>query len=82
MQFSAVLNMFIVKTYLNSTFTNDLKRKDFFSKNVQSYRVCSFKENEIKSAKRTPLTITFEKSWIRPCKEKTIDVAKPRQECH
>ena len=43
MQFSAVLNMFIVKTYLNSIFTNDLKRKENFSKNVQSYRVCSFK---------------------------------------
>ena len=42
MQFSAVLNMFIVKTYLNSIFTNDLKRKENFSKNVQSYRVCSF----------------------------------------
>ena len=43
MQFSAVLNMFIVKTYLNSIFTNDLKRKENFSKNVQCYRVCSFK---------------------------------------
>ena len=42
MQFSAVLNIFIVKTQLNSTFTNDLKRKYFFSKNVHSYRVCSF----------------------------------------
>ena len=31
MQFSAVLNMFIVKTQL---FTNDLKRKEIFSKNV------------------------------------------------
>ena len=27
MQFSAVLNIFNVKTSLNSTFTNDLKRK-------------------------------------------------------
>ena len=27
MQFSAVLNIFIVKTKLNSTFTNDLKKK-------------------------------------------------------
>ena len=44
MQFSAVLNIFIVKTKLNSTFTNDLKRKYFFSKNVHSYRVCSFKQ--------------------------------------
>ena len=42
MQFSAVLNIFIVKTMLNSTFTNDLKRKENFSKNVHSYRVCSF----------------------------------------
>ena len=32
MQFSAVLNMFIVKTYLNSVFTNDLKMKENFSK--------------------------------------------------
>ena len=30
MHFSAVLNMFIVKTYLNSIFTNDLKEKIFF----------------------------------------------------
>ena len=43
MQFSAVEIRFIVTTYLYSTFTNDLKRKYFFSKNVQSYRVCSFK---------------------------------------
>ena len=32
MQFSAVLNIFIEKTYLNSTFTNDLKRTYFFRK--------------------------------------------------
>ena len=38
MQFSAVLDMFVVKTYLSSIFTNEN-----FSKNVQSYRVCSFK---------------------------------------
>ena len=44
MQFSAVLNIFILKTKLNSTFTNDLKRKLNFSKNVHSYRVCSFKD--------------------------------------
>ena len=43
MQFSAILNIFIVKTKLNSTFTNDLKRKENFWKNVHSYRVCSFK---------------------------------------
>ena len=32
MQLSAVLNIFIVKTELNSIFTNDLKRKYFFLK--------------------------------------------------
>ena len=32
MQFSAVLNIFIVKTELNSIFTNDLKREYFFRK--------------------------------------------------
>ena len=32
MQLSAVLNIFIVKTELNSIFTNDLKRKFFFRK--------------------------------------------------
>ena len=42
MQFSAVLNIFIVKTQLNSIFTNDLKRF-FFSKNVYSYRSSLFK---------------------------------------
>ena len=36
MQFLAVLNIFIVKTQLNSTFTNALKI--FFSKNINSYR--------------------------------------------
>ena len=43
MQFSAVVNRFIVKTKLNSTFTNDLKRKEFFSKNVYSCRLSLFK---------------------------------------
>ena len=43
MQFSAVEIRFIVTTYLYSTFTNVLKGKYFFSKNVHSYRVCSFK---------------------------------------
>ena len=42
MQFSAVLNMFIVKTLLNSIFTNDFKRKENFSKNVHSYRPSLF----------------------------------------
>ena len=32
MQFSAMVNRFIVKTLLDSTFTNDLKRKEIFSK--------------------------------------------------
>ena len=32
MQFSAKVNRFIVKTELNSAFTNDLKRKFFFRK--------------------------------------------------
>ena len=43
MQFSAIVNRFIVKTQLNSAFTNDLKENIFFSKNVKSYRLCSFK---------------------------------------
>ena len=43
MQFSATVNRFIVKTYLNSAFTNDLKRKEFFSKNVNSCRLSLFK---------------------------------------
>ena len=42
MQFSAVLNMLIMKTYLNSIFTKDLKRKDNFSKNVHCYRPSLF----------------------------------------
>ena len=32
MQFSAKVNRFIVKTYLNSAFTNDLKRNFIFEK--------------------------------------------------
>ena len=43
MQFSATVNRFIVKTYLNSAFTNDLKRKENFSKNVNSCRLSLFK---------------------------------------
>ena len=43
MQILAVENRFIVK--LNSTLTNDLKRKIFFSKNVNSYRLSHFKKN-------------------------------------
>ena len=48
MQFSAVEARFIVTTYLYSTFANDLKRKYFFSKNVHSYRVCSFNNFTLK----------------------------------
>ena len=44
MQFSAVLNMFIVKTYLNSIFTNDLKRKDFFRKIFKVTEYAALKE--------------------------------------
>ena len=47
MQFSAVLNIFIMKTELNSIFKNDLKRKEMFSKNVQSYRLCSLNSIEL-----------------------------------
>ena len=46
MQFSAAEIKFIVTTYLYSTFENDLKRL-FFSKNVHSYSVCSFKQQYI-----------------------------------
>ena len=38
MQFSAVLDIFIVKTKLNYIFTNDLKRKGNSLKNVKRYR--------------------------------------------
>ena len=50
MQFLAVLNIFFVKTYLNYMyiFTNDLKRKDFFWKNVPSYRPSLFNINGVK----------------------------------
>ena len=42
-QFSAIVNGFIVKTYLNFAFTNDLKRKENLSKNVHSCRLNLFK---------------------------------------
>ena len=42
MQFSAIVNRFIVKTELNSAFTDDLKRKENFSKNVHSCRLSLF----------------------------------------
>ena len=45
MQFTAIVNRFILKTELNSAFTNDLKKNFFFfSKNVHSCRVSLFKE--------------------------------------
>ena len=45
MQFSDILNIFIVKTLLNSTFANDLKRKYFFRKMfiVTEYAALSFR---------------------------------------
>ena len=43
MQFLAVLNIFIVKTYLNSIFTNDLKRKDCFRKMFKVKDLASLK---------------------------------------
>ena len=55
MQFSAVLDIFIVKKYLNSIFTNDLKRKYFFSKNVHSYRLSLFKTGDILKVTYSPL---------------------------
>ena len=45
MQFLAIVNRFIVKTFLNSAFTNDIKRKDFFFKNVHSCRLSLFKHS-------------------------------------
>ena len=45
------MNIFIVKTLLNSAFTNDLKRKDFFSKNVHSCRLSLFNQNITKESK-------------------------------
>ena len=44
MQFSAIVNRLVVKTELNSAFTNDLKTKDFFSKNVHSCGLSLFKK--------------------------------------
>ena len=46
MQFSAIVNRSIVKTYLNSAFEIDLKRKQNFSKNVLSCRLSLFKYSE------------------------------------
>ena len=59
MQFSAVENRFIVKSYLNSTFTNDLKRFFFFVENVHSYRLSHFKgiSYDIVNLRNTALNI-------------------------
>ena len=55
MQISAVLNIFIVKTLLNYSFTNDLKRI-LFSKNVHSYRSSLFKErNKLLNPEKTAM---------------------------
>ena len=53
MQFSAIVNRFIVKTSLNSAFTNDLKRF-FFSKNVHSCRLSLFKCINVKLYVKSP----------------------------
>ena len=42
MQFSAIVNRFIVKIQLISAFTNDLIRQYIFSKNVHSCRLSLF----------------------------------------
>ena len=47
MQFSAVLNIFIVKHSLILLLQMILKENKKFSKNVHSYRVCSFKLKKI-----------------------------------
>ena len=47
MQFSAIVNIFIVTTYLNSAFTIDLKRKYLFSKNVHSCGLVSLRNEFI-----------------------------------
>ena len=43
MHLSAIVNRFIVKTELNSAITNDLQRKENFSKNLHSCRLSLFK---------------------------------------
>ena len=59
MQFSAIVNRFIVKTVLNSAFTNDLKRKENLSKNVHSCRLSLFKMNAaIRAASESEKTNT------------------------
>ena len=65
MQFSAVEIRFIVTTYLYSTFANDLKRKYFFSKNVYSYRVCSFKDETGLKSKLNASTLILIGSCVR-----------------
>ena len=47
MQFSAVLNIFIVKTKLNSIFTNDLKKKYFFSRLVSLTRMLVYQPETV-----------------------------------
>ena len=64
-QFSAIVNRFIVKTYLNSTFTNDLKENKKNSKNVHSCRLSLFKDSdqmvsdEASQWSRTKINLTF-----------------------
>ena len=48
MQFSAIVNRFIVKTYFNSAFTNDLKENKIFRKmfKVTDYAALKFQHSE------------------------------------
>ena len=59
MQFSAIVNRFFVKTYLNSAFTNDLKRNEKFSKNVHSCRLSLFKLRVLKALNRDKYMIFY-----------------------
>ena len=59
MQCSAIVNRFFVKTYLNSAFTNDLKRKEKISKNVHSCRLSLFKLRVLKPLNRDKYMIFY-----------------------
>ena len=49
MQFSAIVNRFILKNYLNSAFTNDLKRKYFFPKMFIVADLGSLKNGDVRT---------------------------------
>ena len=61
MQFSAVVNRFIVKTYLNSTFTNDLKEN---KKNQKMFIAA-----DLVSLKNFQQAMTFHRTIKMPRKE-------------